>query len=207
MARTTPLRPGSPASIYRRLGPERTAELYTAVAELLHETGYDSLTMKAIAARMHCSKATLYRHFTDKQQLVTQALRHLSPFDVTDVDTGSLAGDLHGLIEQRGDDRLGDDAALLRGLFSALRTHPELASSVRKSDPCRLDPLIARAVDRGELGARQPASEHLALLLLGAVITRSLLEEAPVDRVFLHRFVAAVILPALGVASPSREET
>jgi AcrR family transcriptional regulator len=206
MARTTPLRTRAPASHRSGLGPERTTELYVAVVGLLHEIGYDALTMAAVAARVHCSKATLYRHFRGKKELVTQTLRHLSPLDVTVVDTGSLAGDLHGLIEGRSEDRLRDDAALLRGLRCALHTHPELASAVRRSGSGRLDALLARAVGRGELHAQHPASDYLAHLLLGALMARSMIEDAPADRAFLHRFVDAVILPALGVASPPQVE-
>ncbi|MGO4429316.1 TetR family transcriptional regulator, partial [Streptomyces sp. MCAF7] len=44
-----------------RLSPERESELYEAVMGLLTEVGYDALTMDAVAARTHSSKATLYR--------------------------------------------------------------------------------------------------------------------------------------------------
>jgi AcrR family transcriptional regulator len=42
-----------------RITPEREAELYEAVLDLLREAGYDGLTMDAIATRTRSSKATL----------------------------------------------------------------------------------------------------------------------------------------------------
>ena len=49
-----------------RLTPEREAELYAAVLDLLREVGYDALTMDAVAARTRSSKATLYRQWGSK---------------------------------------------------------------------------------------------------------------------------------------------
>lgn len=46
-----------------RITPEREAELYAAVLDLLREVGYEALTMDAIAARTKSSKATLYRQW------------------------------------------------------------------------------------------------------------------------------------------------
>ena len=55
-ASATAVKPGGRR---RRLTPEREAELYTGVLDLLREVGYDGLSMEAVAARARCSKATL----------------------------------------------------------------------------------------------------------------------------------------------------
>ena len=62
-----------------RITPEREAELYAAVLDLLREVGYDALTMDAVAARTRSSKATLYRQWGGKAKLVVRALRHQKP--------------------------------------------------------------------------------------------------------------------------------
>ncbi|MFK0021241.1 TetR/AcrR family transcriptional regulator [Streptomyces sp. NPDC090798] len=197
MARARPLRTRPPVPLRRRLDPELTACAHTAVIDLLREIGYDALTVEAVAARANCSKTSLYRRFSGKQEPVTEALRHLSPFDVDTVDTGSLAGDLHALIDGRGEDGLREDAALIRGLVSALHTDPEISSALRQPGPGRLDALIARAVDRGELADRHAASYHLPCLLLSAVLTRSLVDDVPVAGAYMHHFIDVVILRAL----------
>src|SRR3954449_11409393 len=85
-----------------RITPEREAELYEAVLELLREVGYDALTMDAVATRTRSSKATLYRQWGGKAELVVKALRSQKPhFD--EVDTGSLRGDLHAIALREDD--------------------------------------------------------------------------------------------------------
>ena len=56
-----------------RLTPEREAELYAAVLDLLREVSCDSLTMDTVAARTRSSKATLYRQWVGKAELVVRA--------------------------------------------------------------------------------------------------------------------------------------
>src|ERR1700743_1536379 len=73
-----------------RLSPEREGELYTAVLDLLREVGYDALTMDAVATRTRSSKATLYRQWGSKPELVVRALRHNKPSRLAEIDTGSL---------------------------------------------------------------------------------------------------------------------
>ncbi len=67
-----------------RITPEREAELYEAVLDLLREVGYDALTMDAVAARTRSSKATLYRQWGGKAELVAKAIRHNKPVDLAD---------------------------------------------------------------------------------------------------------------------------
>jgi AcrR family transcriptional regulator len=39
-----------------------TERIYAAAAELIARRGYDALTIEALAAKVHCSPATVYRH-------------------------------------------------------------------------------------------------------------------------------------------------
>jgi AcrR family transcriptional regulator len=176
--------------------------MYAAVVGMLREVGYDALTLDAVAARVRWSKATLYRRYSGKQELVAQALAHQSPLKAETGDTGSLAGDLHALADARDDEQLRGDAALIRGLLLALHTEPELARALRLPGPGQLDALVARAVARGEIPADHPATLHLPHLLLGAIIAHPLIEGRPADQAFLHHYIDAMILPALGVGTP-----
>ena len=65
-----------------RITPEREAELYEAVLDLLREVGYDALTMDAVAARTRSSKATLYRQWGGKAELVARPIRHNKPGEI-----------------------------------------------------------------------------------------------------------------------------
>jgi AcrR family transcriptional regulator len=204
MPPSTPPRSTPPSAPRRkRITPEREANLYTTVVDMLQETGYDALTIDAVAARAGWSKATLYRYFSGKQKLVSQALSQRSPLRARTADTGSLAGDLHALAEARGDEQLRRDAALMRGLLRVLHSEGALAKALRVPGTGQLNGLIARAVARGELAAHHPATRHLPHLLIGVLVTHPLVEGGPADRAFLHSYIDAVILPALGIGMPS----
>ncbi|MFE0703198.1 TetR/AcrR family transcriptional regulator [Streptomyces sp. NPDC058872] len=186
-----------------RLTPERESELYTAVLDLLREVGYDALTMDAVAARTHSSKATLYRQWGSKPELVARALRHNKPVSITEIDTGSLRGDFHALMERTDDCQMEKDSALMRGLAHAVHNNPELLQALRElliePEMRGLEEVLGRAVRRGEVDADNPALKLVLHMLIGAFIARPLIEDQPVDRAFLTSYVDAVVLPSLGV--------
>ncbi|MEU5579752.1 TetR/AcrR family transcriptional regulator [Streptomyces huasconensis] len=186
-----------------RITPEREAELYEAVLDLLREVGYDALTMDAVAARTRSSKATLYRQWGSKPELVAKALRHNKPASLSDIDTGSLRGDLHEMVARSDDCQMERDAALMRGLSHAVHDNPELHQALRnlliEPELTGLNALLRRAVERGEVAADNPALEYVVHMMIGGFVARDLIEDRPVDRAFLASYVDAVILPALGV--------
>ncbi|MEU1017600.1 TetR/AcrR family transcriptional regulator [Streptomyces sp. NPDC005900] len=186
-----------------RITPEREAELYEAVLDLLREVGYDALTMDAVATRTRSSKATLYRQWGSKPELVAKALRHNKPVSLAEIDTGSLRGDLSEMVARSDDCQMEKDAALMRGLFHAVHDNPELHRALRnlliEPELTGLNDLLRRAVERGEVAADNPALEYAVHMLVGGFVARDLIEDRPVDRAFLASYVDAVILPALGV--------
>ncbi|MDX2933219.1 TetR/AcrR family transcriptional regulator [Streptomyces ipomoeae] len=186
-----------------RLTPEREAELYAAVLDLLREVGYDALTMDAVAARTRSSKATLYRQWGGKAELVAKAMRANKPGSIADVDTGSLRGDLHALTSREDDCTIEQNAQLMRGLFMVVHGNPELLAAFREH---LVDPemeefrrVVQRAVDRGEVHPDNPALGYIVHMLLGAFATRTLLEDRPPTQAYLRSYIDAVVLPALGV--------
>ncbi|MFE0131245.1 TetR/AcrR family transcriptional regulator [Streptomyces sp. NPDC059037] len=186
-----------------RITPEREAELYAAVLDLLREVGYEALTMDAIAARTRSSKATLYRQWGSKPELIARALRHNKPVSIEDIDTGSLRGDFHATMARSDDCQMERDAALMRGLFHAVHDNPELHQAMRQlliePEITGLNTMLRRAVDRGEVDADNPALDYVIHMLVGGFVARDLIEDRTVDRAFLASYVDAVILPALGV--------
>ena len=64
----------------RPTGPRAEAReqaILDAALELLMEVGYDRLSMDALAERAHAGKATIYRHWSGKAQVVAEAVRRL----------------------------------------------------------------------------------------------------------------------------------
>ncbi|QNP76120.1 TetR/AcrR family transcriptional regulator [Streptomyces roseirectus] len=193
----------APRTRRSRITPERLAELYTAVLDLLREVGYDALTMEAVATRTRCSKATLYRQWAGKPELVARALRHQKPIALDRIDTGSLRGDFDTLIDQVGDHQMAADIALLRGLSHAAHTHPDLLDALRHLlvDPelTGLNALLARGVARGEVRPDTPALAYVSHLMLGALAIHPLIEGTPADAAFLRKYCEATVYPALGL--------
>ena len=105
-------------------GRPRSAEadeaILQAALELLAENGYRALTMERVRERSGVGKATLYRRYGSKEELVRAAIVHLNA-DVPLPDTGSLVGDFAAtaqtILAGRGAHRRADAdaAAAVRG--------------------------------------------------------------------------------------------
>ncbi|MEU3193315.1 TetR/AcrR family transcriptional regulator [Streptomyces sp. NPDC006992] len=193
----------STATRRSRITPEREAELYEAVLDLLREVGYDALTMDAVAARTRSSKATLYRQWGGKPELVAKAVRHSKPGRTGDLDTGSLRGDFHALVAREDDCAMEQNSALMRGLFMAVHHNPDLLQAFKElliePEMAEFHRVLRRAVDRGEVRADNPALEYVVHMLIGAFATRALIDDQPPTQAFLASYIDAVVLPALGV--------
>ncbi|GLW50182.1 TetR family transcriptional regulator [Streptomyces sp. NBRC 14336] len=189
-----------------RITPEREAELYGAVLDLLREVGYDALTMDAVATRTKSSKATLYRQWGGKAELVAKAVRHSKPggIGLGDIDTGSLKGDLHALTLRSDDCEMEQNSALMRGLAMAVHSNPDLLAAFREHliepEMAEFRRVVQRAIDRGEVRADNPAIDYMMHMMLGGFAARTLIDELPPTQEFLLSYIDAVVLPALGAS-------
>ncbi|MFF8861373.1 TetR/AcrR family transcriptional regulator [Streptomyces sp. NPDC015139] len=186
-----------------RITPEREAELYEAVLDLLREVGYDALTMDAVAARTRSSKATLYRQWGGKAELVAKAVRHSKPgASADDIDTGSLKGDLHALTMRADDCEMEQNSALMRGLAMATHSNPDLLKAFREHliepEMAEFHRVLQRAIDRGEVRADNPAIDFVMHMMIGGFAARTMIDEQPPTQSFLLSYIDAVVLPALG---------
>ena len=68
--------PAERHSVRRRRDDGRHERLVGELEELLLAEGFTALTVDDIAARLHCSKATLYRIASSKEQLVVTVTKH-----------------------------------------------------------------------------------------------------------------------------------
>ena len=178
----------------------RDSAICDATLALLVEVGYDRMSMDAVAARARASKATIYRRWPGKEQLVLDAVRSRAPGLVVPADTGSLRGDLVATYSSAAHGAGAEEAELVAGVLRAMRSAPELGDCVRaqvfesKCDVSRT--LVARAVARGEL----PAGTDPLLLheVAGALwFHRVLVVGGPVDDEFIAHVVDDVLIPLL----------
>src|SRR3981189_1649414 len=104
------------ASVRRpRMSPERMLEMLSAAMDVLREVGYQDFSMDLVASRARCSKATLYRMWPGKPQLVAAALYATRPGQAEEINTGTLRGDLLTMVEL-----LASQAEKDTGLFAAM---------------------------------------------------------------------------------------
>ena len=186
----------------------RDVAICDATLALLLEVGYDRMSMDAIAARAHASKATIYRRWPGKQELVLDAVRARGVGLTVAEDTGSLRGDLVATYRSAVHGSAADDADLIAGVLRAMRTAPELADCVRsqviesKCDVSRI--IVARAVARSELPAE---TDPLILHEVASALWfhRVLVVGGPVDDAFIAHVVDDVLMPLLDRSSRSAE--
>lgn len=179
----------------------REEAILAATLEPLAEVGYDQMTMDAVAARAHGSKATIYRRWPGKPELVVTAVkRRAGGPPMVPPDTGTLRGDLRAVLDVMRSSLTGQDAALILGLMIAMRRDPELAGAVRGQvvDDKRevFGAVINRAVERGDL----PATLDHALFVevsSAPLFSRLFVTGEPLDDVFIRHLVDEVPLPLL----------
>ena len=191
-----------------RITPEREAELYGATLDLLREVGYEALTMDAVAARSKSSKATLYRQWGGKAELVVRAMRHYKRggIAISDIDTGSLRGDFHALLLREDDCAMEQNSALMRALGMAVHANSDLLKAFREllvePEMVEFRKVLQRAIDRGEVRADNPAVGSVLHMMIGGFVARTMIDEQPPTQAYLRDYIDAVVLPALGVPVP-----
>ena len=148
--------PGKTAALRgRQRDRTRDDALRQATIELLVESGYDRLTIDAIAARARAGKATVYRRWSSKAELVVDAVKH-QYLMVDCPDTGSVRGDLEALIRGPFDDQDPEfQTRLLSGLVPALLQSDELREAFHKAfnPQLALDVIVQRGIRRSEIVA------------------------------------------------------
>jgi AcrR family transcriptional regulator len=169
---------------------------------VLAESGYAGLTMDAVAATAGVGKATIYRRWRTKSDLVADAVAELSETSMTLPDTGSLEGDLRDLLRGLVAAVNGPLGAATLSLMSALPHEPALKEAFR-SGPMEVWSTMyrqvwGRAVARGEVDDSVPGSA-VSSSASAPILQRWLFSTAPVTDAFADEVIREVVLPLLAV--------
>jgi AcrR family transcriptional regulator len=187
---------------------DRRTAICEAVFELLGEVGYDRMSMDAVAARARASKATIYRAWPNKPDLVMAAIMHRFGEATPPPDTGSLRGDLRAHLSQACGVACGEDGAVASGLLTAAAHNPDLSRIMHlylyDMKKQAYDVLIARAIARGELVDGTDAG-LIYEITHALVLARRLWDLGPLDDAFAESVVDRVLLPVLRQAAPADE--
>lgn len=191
---------GAPTACIPTRGPARCRAILEATLDVLSETGFDGLTIDGVAARAKASKATIYRKWEGKADLVAEAVAKWHGVEIHAPDTGSLRGDLLATCRLLHDKLRSPQATVFVGLLRAIQDDPALAEALRAQTHGHAEAayreIIDRATARGEISGC-PDPELVFSIAPAVMFFRHLFTGDPVDEQLLVRLVDDVLLPAL----------
>lgn len=196
----------APVRLGRKRDHTRDPEILRAAIDILAEEGFDGMTIEMVATRAKAGKATLYRRWPSKAELVLDAIGCMKSADLAPEklpDTGTLRGDLVGMILPRTAEDAERRLRVMAGVAALLTREPELtdaASAVLMAPRiAAIRVLLDRALARGEIRADADI-DVLAGLLPAMAAFRGLVERKPIDREYQISLIDGILLPAAGVA-------
>jgi AcrR family transcriptional regulator len=180
--------------------PSRDEAIIDAAIDLLVRDGYDRLSVEGVAAAAGVGKATVYRRWSNKADLVIDAMATLKP-SIDTIDTGSLDGDIELMVAASCSPTSQRMLQVMVSICSALPREPELleAFKTRFTEPriALITETLVRARNRGEVGPDVDLA-MAASLVPSLMLQRVLMTGQPAGRVYAEQVVGSVLLPVLG---------
>lgn len=182
----------------RRRGDALLEAIFGAVMEELAEVGYPALSIERVAERARTGKASIYRRWPTRLDLVLDAIDNVMPRYDDVPDTGNIRDDLLVVLRRIAAIMGSREGAAAKACVDG--TDDELARAVRE----RLLPprkamilsILQRAADRGEIRAdavTQRIAETGPMLLHGELLQRG----APITDEAVVAIIDEVLLPLL----------
>jgi len=180
----------------RGLSARAHRKVLESATELFAERGIDATSVDAIAAVSGVSKATIYKHWADKEALCLEVMQFVHQLDdgPPEVDSGDLRADLIAFLKYEPS---REKAAIIKKLmphliaYSARNEEFGRAWKTRVMDRARmsLKMLLRRGVNRGAFPAALDEDLGVALLLgpmlyrhiFGSSVSLDWLAEGAVD--------------------------
>lgn len=189
----------SDATAGAKRGRPRSAKVDAAIIEacrdLLMEGGYEMLSIEAVAARAGVGKATIYRRWPGKPELVIEVLEATAG-GMSMPDTGDTEEDLTQFVTAMADGLAHSPlGGVIRGLAAEFAHNRELAATFnsRFIEPRRAVArgLVIRGIERGDLDP--DADPDLVLdILVGALHHRLVFTGRPITDRFAQQIVEMV---------------
>lgn len=194
------VRPTRTRTTGRRLDESRDAAIASAVIEVLGRSGYAGLTMDAVAMAAGVGKATIYRRWSSKADLLLGVMDVAGAPALAVPDTGELREDLVAVLTAVVELFGGPSGRAIRSLLGAVTDDPVLQEGRRRLPLANWDAaweaVVARAVERGELpaGAGRSVAGEVGPAVLAL---RWLVTGRPLDDAVVTELVDRVLLPLL----------
>jgi AcrR family transcriptional regulator len=185
----------------RKLDRTRDAAILDAALTVLAESGYDGMTIDMVAARARAARATVYRRWATKADLVLDAVARMSRTDAgldQLPDTGTLREDMIAMILPQTIEEQQLRIQVLTSLLALSKTDRHLAETATGAgigpwiEANRV--LMQRAVDRGEF---PPADTTTLAEVIPMMCVCRAVQQEPITREFSLALIDGVIIPAL----------
>jgi AcrR family transcriptional regulator len=193
-------RPEAPGSAPRPPGRPRSAiadkAIREASLELFAERGFEGFSVEDVAEHAGVSKATIYRRYPSKVDLVVEAGSCLAADDVAFPDTGNLRDDIRGLARSLVEKfRHSPAGRVMPVMVFERRRYPELDAGYQRflaDRKAKTRQVLRRAVERGEL-PRDTDVTVMGSMLVGPIFHRFLITQEPLDDAFVDALVDALL--------------
>jgi AcrR family transcriptional regulator len=177
---------------------ERDSELLAVTLQLLQENGYERLTVDEVAATARASKATVYRRWPTKAELVLAAVMQGMSQVAVPPETGNLRDDLIQIGETIAR-QAKSHATTMRAVLVEASRNPALNAVMQHQFAERkkmITSVLRQAVERGEIRP-EVIDDDLWDLLPGYLVFRAVIQNRPATRRTVATLVDEVILPSL----------
>lgn len=152
--------------------PAVDERIAAAAVDIFGEVGWAGFSVEAVARRAGVGKASIYLRWPTKEALLAAALGHNAGF-VSEVDTGTVRGDLIQLARQLLDLYLGSSGRAVMRIGLEAGQIPRVAEhydALRRSQILAARAIVRRGIQRGELPAATSVTVLLDALCGGAMM-------------------------------------
>ena len=167
-----------------------------AAVDLFAEHGFEGFSVEDVADHAGVSKATVYRRYPSKVDLIVEAASCLAADEITFPDSGNLRDDVRGLARSLVETFKTSPAGRVMPVMAFERKrYPELDAGYRRflaDRKTRTRMLLQRAIERGEL----PPDTDVAVMgsmLVGPIFHRLMITQEPLNDAFVDALVDALL--------------
>jgi AcrR family transcriptional regulator len=192
----------------RKRGVALEDAIHDAVLAELAEVGYAAFTIEAVAVRAQTGKASIYRRWETKQDLVLDAFiaRFGRPDDIVSellADTQAPTRDLLVRLATRICQVSDEAGEVIRAVACEATRDPDLAAAVEQKvhrpKHAAIVELLRRGVDRGEV--RPEAAQGVYADVLPAMLTyQMVLNNQPVTKHEAIEIVDHIVMPLISTS-------
>jgi AcrR family transcriptional regulator len=194
---------GEPSPAHRRRGAVLEDAIVDAVFAELSEVGYAAFTIESVAARAQTGKASIYRRWPTKQDLVLTAFRHRFGSPETFIDDAmadATTRDIFVAIGRRIIEICESAGEAIRAVACEVTRSPDLATAIDSQVHCEKRRAAVRVLERGVArGEVRPdaVDPMFAEILPAMLMQQMILFNRQIDDEMLLAIVDRVLMPLI----------